>query len=505
MQLMCQLVTLQLTVTKPSWDAGGAKKMLTDGEALLAKLRDSDDADSDATEELSFMLEIMHVLHSTHNEDQTSFGQTAEARLAKAQGMVGTPSQGDSEPRGGGGDGLWLPKGLRGALLHLVAAGVRRSNDTSQALQDVRLGEEIVDGWLARAGIFESRDDQPALSCAGCRTLVAHSALRMKSALAELGFHVLLTQCNFVDAAAKLYAVKQLAVTFPDTFPREQSTGRLAFFTAEYAYSVGELKRADEWCDKALPRCRNTELHNQCTILKALTSLEQDDLPGCLAVLEGVEQPQDEKAAAVQAVAAAKFARALRNHLQGQYQPAKTLGMQTFQCSKASNMQQTAHALCLLGEVYLALGAGETKQMLNIAIQTAVKLKDTLTHCIALVHLAKLAQKKADGASEAKEATDSLASKMQTINDSIAKAKVTWQYWCVPPPPPPTPQFLPRRPEPQAFAGASCSTMPAPAAAPLPAAAAAAARLKTALPPRRRRRTSPRSTFSSWTRARAPA
>ena len=251
----------------------------------------------------------------------------------------------------------------------------------------------------------------------------------MKLGLAEIGFHALLTNCDFVGAAEQLYTVKQLVFTFRATFHRETYAGRLAFFTAEYAYSVGEMRRAAELCDEALPLCRDDQIRNQCKLLKAVALLELADNAGCLTILDAIEQPADDKNVAVQAVAAAKFAKALRNHLQGQYQPAKTLGMQTFQCSKASNMKQTAHALCLLGEVYLALGASETRQMLEIAMQSAAKLGDTMTNCIALVHLVKLSNKLNDSKT-AKQATVSLTQKMRAIDEAIAKAKVSWQHWC---------------------------------------------------------------------------
>ena len=324
---------------------------------------------------------------------------------------------------------MWLPKTLRSALLNFVAAGLRQSNDTSRALQNVHAGAKIVDEWLKTSHIFEPQGDQPARACIGCQTFVGHSALRMKLGLAEIGFHALLTKCDFVGAAEQLYTVKQLVFTFQSTFDRESYAGRLAFFTAEYAYSVGETRRAAELCDEALPLCRDYQIRNQCKLLKAVALLELDDSTGCLAVLDTIEQPDEEKSAAVQAVAAAKFAKALRNHLKGQYQPAKTLGMQTFQCSKSSNMKQTAHALCLLGEVYLALGASETRQMLEIAMQTAAKLEDITTNCVALVHLVALSNKLNDSKT-AQQATVSLAAKMKDIDAAIGKAKVSWQHWC---------------------------------------------------------------------------
>eukprot|EP01046_Picozoa_sp_COSAG06_P035031 COSAG06_NODE_3720_length_4977_cov_3.200082_4_plen_445_part_00 len=431
MQLTCQLVQLQLAVTALSWDPAVAKQMLADGDALAAQLdATGGGSGSDALEELRFMLEIMHVLYGTHTEDQVSGGVSAEARLNRSlKALSNSHPQVKAEGSGPVQSGMWLPRTLRGALLNLVAAGVRQSNDTSRALQNVHAGAQIVDDWLKISGIFEPQGDQPARACVGCQTLVGHSALRMKIGLAEIGFHILLTKCDFVGAAEQLYTVKQLVVSFPSTFTRGNYAGRLAFFTAEYAYCVGELKRTLELCDEALPLCRDSQIRNQCKVLKAVVLLEEGDGASCLAILETIEQPADDKAVAVQAVAAAKFAKALRNHLQGQYQPAKTLGMQTFQCSKSSNMKQTAHALCLLGEVYLALGAGETQQMLQIAIQTAAKLEDTTTHCIALVHLVKLSNK-SNKTKQAQQATESIVAKMKTVDEAIAKAKVAWQHWC---------------------------------------------------------------------------
>lgn len=431
-QLTCQLLQLQLAVTALSWDPVASRQMLTDGDALVAQLEAAGVAEVDSSaDELRFMLEIMHVLYSTHTENQMSGGVTAEARLDKTFTWLSkldtpeTAAERSVSARGG----MWLPKTLRSGLLNLVAAGLRQSNDTSRALQNVHAGAKIVDEWLKTSHIFEPQGDQPPRACIGCQTFVGHSALRMKLALAEIGFHALLTKCDFVGAAEQLYTVKQLVFTFRGTFHRETYAGRLTVFTAEYAYSVGEIRRAAELCDEALPLCRDGQIRNQCKLLKALALLELDDSPGCLAVLEAIEQPEDDKNVAVQAVAAAKFAKALRNHLQGQYQPAKTLGMQTFQCSKSTNMKQTAHALCLLGEVYLALGAPETRQMLEIAMQTAAKLDDAMTNCIALVHLVKLSNKLNDSKT-AEQATVSLAKKMKVIDEAIAKAKVSWQHWC---------------------------------------------------------------------------
>lgn len=431
-QLTCQLLQLQLTVTAPSWDPVAAQKMLVDGDALAAQLDGTGITGAgSAAEELRFMLEILHVICSTHTESQKSGGVTVDARLNKIfEGLSQSEtSETATESSVSASGGMWLPKTLRHALLNLVAAGLRQSNDTPRALQHVHTGAKIVDEWLKTSHTFEPQGDQPPRACIGCQTFVGHTALRMKLGLAEIGFHALLTKCDFVGAAEQLYTVKQLVFTFRGTFHGETYAGRLAFFTAEYAYSVGEIRRAAELCDEALPLCRDDQIRNQCKLLKAVALLELDDSAGCLAILDTIEQPDDDKNVAVQAVAAAKFAKALQNHLKGQYQPAKTLGMQTFQCSKASNMKQTAHALCLLGEVYLALGASETRQMLEIAMQSAAKLGDTMTNCIALVHLVKLSNKLNDSKT-AKQATVSLAKKMEVIDEAVAKAKVSWQHWC---------------------------------------------------------------------------
>eukprot|EP01043_Picozoa_sp_COSAG02_P031778 COSAG02_NODE_2090_length_9866_cov_9.396642_3_plen_419_part_00 len=418
-------------MTVPSWDPVATEKVLVDGDALLAQLSGTGVARADSpVEELRFMLEIMHVMYSTHTENRKSGGVTVEARLTRTFEWLSKLETAETATGSSvsASDGIWLPKTLRAALLHLVAAGLHQSNDTSRTLQHVHAGAKIVDEWLKNSHIFEPQGDQPPRACIGCQTFVGHSALRMKLGLAEIGFHALLTKCDFVGAAEQLYTVKQLVFTFRGTFHRETHAGRLAFFTAEYAYSVGEFKRAAEFCDEALPQCRDDQMRNQCKLLKAVALLELDDNAGCLAILDAIEQPDDDKTVAVQAVAAAKFAKALKNHLKGQYQPAKTLGMQTFQCSKASNMKQTAHALCLLGEVYLALGASETRQMLEIAMQSAAKLGDTMTNCIALVHLVNLSNKLND-LKTAKQATVSLTQKMRVIDEAIAKAKVSWQHW----------------------------------------------------------------------------
>ena len=431
-QLTCLVVQLQLAVTQLAWDAGEAKQMLVDGDALVAQLRAAGaGGDTEALDELCFMLEVMHVLYSTHTEDQASCGVSAESRLTKALAALADAKPPAAAEAAGQSYQLWLPRSLRGALLRLVAAGIHQSNDTSRALENVHAGTQTVDEWLEAAAILMPQGEQPARTCIGSQTLVGHTALRMKAGLAEIGFHALLTRCDFVGAADQLYKAKQLVISFGSTFRHEDVAGRHTYFTAEYAYCVGELQRAGELCDEALPLCQDSQIRNQCHVLKAVVLLEQDDLAGCLAALDTVAHPEDEKTVTIQASAAAQFAKALRNHLQGQYQPAKTLGMQTFTCSKSSNMQQTAQALCLLGEVYLALGAKETDQMLAIAIQTAGKTGDTLTNCIALTHLVKLANKSNDASKQeqADRSTVNLNKKMKDIDEAIAKAKVTWQHW----------------------------------------------------------------------------
>ena len=93
--------------------------------------------------------------------------------------------------------------------------------------------------------------------------------------------------------------IRTIEICFQSTFDRESYAGRLAFFTAEYAYSVGETRRAAELCDEALPLCRDYQIRNQCKLLKAVALLELDDSTGCLAVLDTIEQPDEEKSAAV--------------------------------------------------------------------------------------------------------------------------------------------------------------------------------------------------------------
>ena len=210
--------------------------------------------------------------------------------------------------------------------------------------------------------------------------------------------------------------MKQLAVTFPDTFPPTECGGRLSFLTAEYAYSVGDLDAATAWCAQASEVCCESlgeseqdrqqqqpaakhALSNSCHILRGMIALSRGDSAAAKHALECVRMPPSASAASpspssgvaataaaskpaavspspVRAVAAAKLANALLEHQkvcfvlqiimdqivslfpnsQGQYQPAKTLGMQAFTLSQKGNMQLTANALSLLGEVYLSLG-----------------------------------------------------------------------------------------------------------------------------------------------------
>ena len=57
--------------------------------------------------------------------------------------------------------------------------------------------------------------------------------------------------------------------------------------------------------------------------------------------------------------------------------------MQAFQLCQQGNMQLTANALCLLGEIYMALGTDESIQMFQISIGTAEKLSDHVTQSVS--------------------------------------------------------------------------------------------------------------------------
>ena len=63
-------------------------------------------------------------------------------------------------------------------------------------------------------------------------------------------------------------------------------------------------------------------------------------------------------------------------------------------------MQLTANALCLLGEVYMSLGADESSQMFQASITTAYKMNDYVSQSAAIESLVKLARKAGDSEAE---------------------------------------------------------------------------------------------------------
>lgn len=207
-QLICLLARMQIAVVSPHPNKDLACELLRASDALLAQLAPipAVEAASPApyqpalVEELRYMLTIVHVSYSVRFDDSASFGQTAEERLRKALTELSARADGGSDD--GGGDaglhasGRWFPLTLRLAFLHLLAARVRRTNDTKRALNNIKRGEQAVDVWLARAKIFESNaaDSGAPIACAGCRTPVANAALKIKSALAEVAYHVMTTQ-----------------------------------------------------------------------------------------------------------------------------------------------------------------------------------------------------------------------------------------------------------------------------------------------------------------------
>eukprot|EP01047_Picozoa_sp_COSAG01_P016814 COSAG01_NODE_872_length_12988_cov_4.918846_7_plen_653_part_00 len=523
-EVTCTLMQLQVAALSCP-DKISLQKLLGTGDNLLSKLLGASstatDAGSAAPEnmlqsasavsmpaavaELKFMLTIAHAVYSMRFDlpnAEPHFGSKPEARIKAAlKGLLAAPATDkmtSGVPTHPVTTGLWLPKQLRCALLFLFGARTRRTRDTARALLDVKRGEATVDSWLSISNTYEDQGDAQPKACTGCRTAVANAALQIKSALAEVAYHLLTTQCDFAQASQKLFCIKQLAATFPDTFPQAEHGARIAFLTAEYAFSVGDLDAASAWCERALAALPASAasaastsaaaaasaaasavvlegatptdppvlvLRNACLLLQGrgnvlldplslnacngllsalltpagfLTgagaiALATGDKNGAVAALGQIAQPNvKQPELGVQHAAAAKLGKALLMQQTDQYQPAKTCGMEAFTLCQGGNLQLTANCLCLLGEVYSALGAAEAAQMLQIAAQTASQLQDTVTHKLALARMLTLIVKMhGKHSTQALEAQGALDTKVGEIEQAIAAAKVTWQHWGV--------------------------------------------------------------------------
>lgn len=300
--ILCRLVEVQLVVQEPGWDKSRVESMLSSCKQMFSNLDEGSHsspaapafataaaaiaatAAADMVSGLRFTFDALLVFNLLRDAQSQEAGEIWE-KYADVQPVC------------------WMPPKVIRAFVLLVSARIKISSDVTATKKDAEAGETSVDDWLRDCSMFVDNGEgvRPTVTI-GCRTETADSALRLKSALAEVSFQASITGCDYVTAAAKLQTLKLVALTFPEVFPEDYGK-HLAFLSAVYAYSTGNAADVPKWCDLAVAggvtAIAGKDAATACQLLRAQAALETGCQSDCQEALERSQVEDRQQTAAV--------------------------------------------------------------------------------------------------------------------------------------------------------------------------------------------------------------